>query len=168
MTGVLFGTWIQKVNNKMQTQNRNILLLLDNAPGHMEDGLALSNITIKFLLPNTTSHLQPLDAGIIKSFKAQYRKLYVHWLLQYEEGKPNAQPNILDAVRNVATAWDSVTEKTIRNCWKKTGIIPNTNSSDRNNASYAVDANEQDEQLALRLVFKLFSPTTGQLRSCPS
>ena len=47
-----------------------------------------SNVEICFLPPNTTAHLQPMDAGIIKSFKAQYKKLYVRYLLQqYNENE---------------------------------------------------------------------------------
>ena len=40
------------------------------------------NITVKFLPPNSTSILQPADAGIIRSFKAQYRKPFVQHQLQ--------------------------------------------------------------------------------------
>jgi hypothetical protein len=36
--------------------------------------LQLSNITIIFLLPNVTNVVQPLDQGIIASFKVQYKK----------------------------------------------------------------------------------------------
>jgi DDE superfamily endonuclease/Tc5 transposase DNA-binding domain len=66
MTGILFESWIKKLDTLMRTQNRSILLLLDNAPGHVEEGVELTNIVIKYFPPNTTSHLQPLDAGIIK------------------------------------------------------------------------------------------------------
>ena len=54
----------------MRTANRNILLLIDNAPTHiLMDNLELTNVTIHHLPPNTTAHLQPCDAGIIRSFK---------------------------------------------------------------------------------------------------
>jgi len=54
----------------MRRANRNILLLIDNAPTHnLLNSLNLTNVTIHCLPPNTTSHLQPLDAGIIHSFK---------------------------------------------------------------------------------------------------
>ena len=91
MTGGLFAGWIKNLDAQMQKVGHMILLLIDNAPGHVEEGLTLTNIVIKFLLPNTTSHLQPLDAGIIQSFKAQYCKLHIQWLIEcYEEGEPNA------------------------------------------------------------------------------
>ena len=36
--------------------------------------LKLNNVILKLLPANITSHLQPLDQGIIKAFKACYRK----------------------------------------------------------------------------------------------
>ena len=48
------------------------------APTHaLYETTYLTNITIKYLPPNTTSHLQPCDQSIINSFKSQYRKLYL-------------------------------------------------------------------------------------------
>ena len=32
--------------------------------------------------------------------------------------------NILDAITYCAEAWSAVTETTIKNCWRKTGILP--------------------------------------------
>ena len=56
----------------MRRQNRNILLLVDNAPTHaLYETIHLTNITIKYLPPNTTVHLQPCDQGIINSFKVR-------------------------------------------------------------------------------------------------
>jgi len=66
----IWNEYLKKLNVQMQSQNRKILLLVDNAPVHIinEDN-NLTNVTIYFLPPNTTSHLQPCDAGIINSFK---------------------------------------------------------------------------------------------------
>ena len=47
-----------------------MLLLVDNVSSHnpeLKD--KFSNIKVVFLPTNTTSRLQPLDAGIIKNFK---------------------------------------------------------------------------------------------------
>jgi hypothetical protein len=41
----------------------------------------LTHIELAFLPPNTTSHLQPLDAGIIASFKNYFKRKYCHHIL---------------------------------------------------------------------------------------
>lgn len=52
------------------------------------DVLGLTHVTVQFLPPNTTAHIQPMDAGIIKSFKAKYKHLYCQHILQlFEENK---------------------------------------------------------------------------------
>ena len=72
-TSILFEDFLRKFNNKMKLQRRHILLLLDNCPSH-PDLNNLSNIKLQFLPKSTTSKTQPLDMGVIKSLKAQYRR----------------------------------------------------------------------------------------------
>ncbi|MDW3631436.1 MAG: hypothetical protein QOK71_08365 [Nitrososphaeraceae archaeon] len=68
----IFNDYLINLNRSMQRQNRNILLLLDNAPTHtVNESTNLTNIKIHFLPPNTTAFLQPCDAGIINSFKVK-------------------------------------------------------------------------------------------------
>lgn len=86
-----------------------------------------------FLPPNTTSHLQPLDAGIIASFKNRYKQNYCrHMLKLFEEGKDINQEkiNVKEAIDYLADAWKNVTEETILNCWKKTGILPSSTNGE--------------------------------------
>ena len=71
MNGDLFHQWLQKWNRKLSGKNRHVLLVIDNCPTHPHD-LQLTNITIKFLPPNTTAKLQPCDQGIIQSLKVHY------------------------------------------------------------------------------------------------
>jgi len=66
----IFQSWIKLVNQLMRNQRRNILLLVDNVSSHyLEEEDMLSNIKLHYLPPNTTAHLQPIDQGIIYSFK---------------------------------------------------------------------------------------------------
>ncbi|KAG1499531.1 hypothetical protein G6F46_001661 [Rhizopus delemar] len=65
-------TYVKKLNVAFGRQNRKIALLLDNASVH-KIRIPLNNIKLIFLLANTTSKLQALDAGIIDKFKAHFR-----------------------------------------------------------------------------------------------
>ncbi|CAG8609346.1 7837_t:CDS:2 [Diversispora eburnea] len=48
----------------------------------------LTNVTVHFLPPNMTAHIQLMDAGIINSFKSKYKKLYCrHLLTQFEKNE---------------------------------------------------------------------------------
>ena len=49
--------------------------------------IKLTNITIVYLPPNTTAHLQSMDAGIIHSFKAKYKREFCkHIIDQFDKG----------------------------------------------------------------------------------
>jgi DDE superfamily endonuclease len=96
MRSDIFGEWLERINSRFQAQNRKVLLLIDNASSHFNpderndqeatnDNLNLSHVRVHFLPPNTTAHLQPMDAGIIKSFKAIYKQHYIrHIIHQFE------------------------------------------------------------------------------------
>ena len=73
----IWNDYLKKLDSHMRVQNRNILLLVDNAPTHaLYENTNLTNIVIEHLPSNTTSHLQPCDQGIINSFKVR-SKLYL-------------------------------------------------------------------------------------------
>jgi hypothetical protein len=58
-----------------QAKSRKILIFIDQCAAHPRDTTALKNIEVLFFPhQNCTSHLQPLDMGIIHDFKCQYRK----------------------------------------------------------------------------------------------
>ena len=48
----------------------------------------LSNITLLFLLANTTSLVHPIDDGIIHASKAHYRTLLMRWLITEAKNIP--------------------------------------------------------------------------------
>jgi hypothetical protein len=53
MTSAIFEEWLRQWDKKLQSENRWILLLLDNFSGH--DNVLLKQITVKYFPPNTTS-----------------------------------------------------------------------------------------------------------------
>jgi hypothetical protein len=132
MTGLICEEYLQWLNNKMQGEQRKVLLLMDNFSGHelavqLVGGLqGLSHVRIAWLPRNTTSVWQPMDQGIIASFKLQYRKLWITFMLREYEADKNPQKtvNLLRAVQWTQAAWEtSVTSDTIQRCWKKSTLI---------------------------------------------
>ncbi|CAH1756865.1 3047_t:CDS:2, partial [Entrophospora sp. SA101] len=114
----------------MRKARRHILLLLDNATSHsLEEGISLSNITLHYFPPNTTSHLQPCDGGIIHSFKSKYRWILCQNRIDAYDNKINQQIpvpklTIFDAISFTAEAWNLVSPSTIVSCWSKVDILP--------------------------------------------
>ena len=90
MTGPIFDLWLTDWNNNLIKQNRYVLLLIDNAPGHVIG--EYSNIRIQFLPPNTTAKLQPLDQGIIKSTKHNYKTILMTRYLAGVESSKKLKP----------------------------------------------------------------------------
>ncbi|KAG3102779.1 hypothetical protein PI125_g14043 [Phytophthora idaei] len=94
----------------MKEQERNILLLVDNAPSHCSDGVSLSNVRLEKLPPNTTSKLHPLDQGIIYCLKRDVltRKM-LHALDEIDAG--NNKPykvGMLKGIEWCAEAWQDL------------------------------------------------------------
>lgn len=105
----------------MKRQGRHILLVIDNASSHVD--MQLSNVKIVFLPPNLTSELQPLDQGIIRAAKMNYRKWLLDYLVAMSEEVTSAYEfsknvTILQAIRSIVKSWNSVTESTIHKCFR--------------------------------------------------
>ena len=125
MNASLFGEWLKEWNEELRRKGEKALLLVDNCMAHSlhED---LEHLQVVFLPPNTTSILQPLDQGIIRAFKAHFRRSMVLNLLQEIDDQENNDStslakklSVLDGIVNLKFAWDAVTIDTIMNCWKK-------------------------------------------------
>jgi hypothetical protein len=122
MTSSIFTNWILSFDRAMVAEGRKVLLLLDNATSHAEPK-TLRNVKVLFLPPNTTSCLQPLDAGIIRAFKAYFRCHHLRHLIELYDDKKKVEMELHIAIRFAKLAWDAVTPTTINNCWKHTGIL---------------------------------------------
>ena len=95
-------------------------LITCTAHPHVEQ---LNLIELIFLPPNTTSHTQPMDQGIIHALKSKYRSLAVRKLIAALEKKNSVSTiSILSAMTMLEKAWNAVSNKTFTNCFKKAGI----------------------------------------------
>lgn len=76
MTDEILHQVIASFNQRISHEKRSVILFINNARCHPEDVVAkYSNIKVVFVPATTTSNLQPLDLGIIKNFKCDYRHL---------------------------------------------------------------------------------------------
>ncbi|UYV61478.1 hypothetical protein LAZ67_1004997 [Cordylochernes scorpioides] len=129
VTTAIFTEWFNKcfipeVENYMKEMGLEfkILLILDNAPGH--PNLEHPNIKVVFFPPNTTSLIQPLDQGIISTFKKYYVKFTFQFIFDKLESDTITvtevwkQFNILNCVDHVALAIAEIKLQTLNACWK--------------------------------------------------
>jgi len=106
-------------------------MLVDNCPAH-PSVCGLKAITLKFLPPKTTSHLQLMDQGIIQNMKVFYRKLVVeHVIREIKAGREVDYKaiTVLDAIRMVHSAWYHVKPETIAHCFEHAGFSSLTTSA---------------------------------------
>ena len=126
MNGPIFHSYMKNWNDKLARQRRHILILIDNAPSHIID--EYSNIKIQFLPPSTTSKIQPLNQGIIRSVKCAYRKTrqvqYHSHVENYEEVKQIMQSfDFVVGVNILVAAWEGVKPEIIQTCFYTASFI---------------------------------------------
>uniref|UniRef100_A0A2S2QZ92 Jerky-like n=1 Tax=Sipha flava TaxID=143950 RepID=A0A2S2QZ92_9HEMI len=137
MNQEIFKEWFEKnffsqVREHLKSQNlpQKAVLLIDNAPSHpvdlkSEDG----NIFVKFLTPNITAFIQPMDQRVIASMKKNYRKSLLE--KRIEEGHDLKSfwkdYTILDSIYDINTAWRLVKQTTLVKSWRK--ILPSVENT---------------------------------------
>ncbi|KAI1000312.1 hypothetical protein K3495_g7883, partial [Podosphaera aphanis] len=127
MTGLLFQEWLLTLDTQMKQANRHILVLMDNAPSHILGDLEVTNVKIVPLPPNTTSKIQPMDAGIISSFKRRYRRYQLQAAIDLDEQGATDIYKVdqLTAMRWCKAAWEDIPPSVVANCFRHTGLFPN-------------------------------------------
>lgn len=141
MNGQIWAKFLTKWDMEMRVQSRQILLLVDNAPGHPE--VPLTNVKVVYLPKNTTALIQPCDAGIIKNLKGFYHTELRERVLASLEAMGDVissadavkKVSVLDAIYMVARAWQSVTSCTVVNCFKKAFSRSEEEDNDQNDNS---------------------------------
>ncbi|GJQ72350.1 hypothetical protein Trydic_g3437 [Trypoxylus dichotomus] len=127
----------------MRDEGRTVAMLVNNAPYHLYD-VELSNVKLVFISPN--SNLQPLDQGVINSFKLHYQKLLLSTLAArikevsdiYELA---SSVDIVDAVRWISQAWECVEPQTIVKCFDtcRMDAIVNSERTDHDTEQIQID-----------------------------
>ena len=122
MDSQIFEELERKLDQIFRTEGRKIALLVDNCPAHPSVS-DLTNVQLVFLPSNTTSVLQLINQGVIRSLKAHYRGRVVRRLCRALD-KTKTLPNIsiLQAMKILISSWEAVSAQTIVNCIRKAGI----------------------------------------------
>ena len=110
--------WLKKLNLQMKQQHRHICLFVDNFSAHYIS-YQPSNIDVEFFQPNMTSYVQPCDAGVIRCFKALYRRNFCARAIDLDEaGERNIYKlDLLEGMTMAKQAWNAVSSETIEHCW---------------------------------------------------
>jgi hypothetical protein len=137
VTAGVFKEMMRKWNRLFEVRGRKVIMLMDNAPVHIGfevtqqegfDVIETSHMLVVFLPANTTSHVRPLDQGIINSWKFKYRAQLVAWLIRMYDSLPADQdvskvvPDMVQVVQWVCSSWKEVTAECVQNCWRHSSI----------------------------------------------
>ena len=64
-----------------------------------------------------------MDQGVIRGLKAYYRRRIVRLCIKsLDENKPLLRISILQAMKNLVSSWNAVSEKTMVNCFERANI----------------------------------------------
>lgn len=121
MTSSIFNSWLLKFDQKMDAQKRHVLLFVDNTSCHTKVPV-LKATKVVFFPPNTTSHLQPIDQGVVHSVKSQYRTRLVERLLFDMQQDRATVIDVRFAVQVISAVWNGLRSEVVKNCFTKAGF----------------------------------------------
>lgn len=163
MTTTLFTEWFHEqfvpfVSKELVKlgETPKAVLILDNCSAHPEPDELVSDdgeIFAKFLPPNVTALIQPMDQGVIKSIKARYKKKLLRRLIIQEDGNNKSIVDFLKEVNMrvvidlIDEAWTEISHSTLRKSWRKILPMPKV-SSDPIQGESADTCNEQQAPCA--------------------
>lgn len=134
MNGEIFTDWYKNVfipNVKSYRKEKQlegkVLLIMDNAPTHPSVEVLNPidpNFEVKFLPPNVTALIQPMDQGVIEKLKRMYRKQMLRRLLLAEDDAESVvefskKLNLKDSCYMLADSWDLLTRENLKKAWNK-------------------------------------------------
>lgn len=155
--------FVNLMNHEARSRKQIWYILLDNCPSHMaaasildpsgsyDSGFRVDSVVLIVLPPNSVSSLQPLQLGVIRSFKVAFRREmlrtileeYVDWdahqttgggaAEQTGDSNSNGQLASFDvhsfthsqnALLWLQRAWNSTSVTSIRQAWAKSNYLP--------------------------------------------
>lgn len=173
MTQALFSKWLHTEDVRFSRQNRKVLFLVDNCPGH---GIVtgLKSIQLELLPANTTALLQPMDQGVIQALKAHFRKGLLQRMLLCMSQEKEYKVDILGAVHLIADAWRQLTPCAVANCFRHAGFLSDQASDledlPESDCEDVLERQEVIEQCALRdipLDFDKYMHIDSDVATCP-
>ncbi|XP_064462138.1 tigger transposable element-derived protein 6-like [Ornithodoros turicata] len=147
MSRVIFREWVTDFDRDMAKKGKHVCLLLDNCSAHHIEDVSLTHVEIRFLPPNCTSLIQPLDQGIINSMKCRYRARVVDKLLLDIRLERETKVNAIQALEMLAVVWQSVKREVVVNSFRKAGFYHRFSEENRGS-----DELEESEDAAPALV----------------
>jgi len=88
-----------------------------------------------------------MDQGIIKAFKAYYKKMWLQFMVDCVEQDIDVlkQINLCFVVRWILLAWNEVAPKTIENCWIKSTVLGRKQTVEKAPKGWEPEQNFVDE-----------------------
>lgn len=125
------------------------VLLIDNAPTHpaAESMVKGDIILVKYLPPNVTALLQPMDQGVLECIKCVYRRHMSGQLIDDEEhGVVEILKtfNVKIVLYMVSESWEQVARSSIMKSWKK--LWPNVCDLAENQTESVADKTNNEVQ----------------------
>ena len=94
---------------------RNVALIIDNCLSHPKLG-GLTHTPVFYVPPQTTSVTQPMDSGVIKCLKVNYRNDLLRENVLAVESVESFAADIYEAIKMVYKAWNKVKPETVEHC----------------------------------------------------
>ena len=89
---------LESLNRRLQLKQRKIILFMDDAPGHP------ASLQVE-LSKNTTPKTQPLNSGIIASWKCSYKKRLLRHVCGKVDGSNSASDNVKSVDMLMSIEW---------------------------------------------------------------
>ena len=150
MESEIFSDYARKLDAKFRVECRKVALKIDNCPAYLNVD-NLKAIELVFSPPNTTSKIQPMDQGVIRTFKVFYCTNIVKCQIKYIDAcRTTPKINILETMRMLVRSWDTASANTVKNCLRKAVTLEETQ---------VAGINDEDDP------FKLLEESVSELKS---